>query len=101
MIEPLVLGDSDAFLAKYEIKPEGDGFSAQGDIYAAFSRGDEMMRLIAVEITQKATELGGPITHTFVATTDRALALVQRTGGYEFIGKDHKGNPMYRKTFFP
>lgn len=99
--EYLQFGDSDAFLAEYLIVNDGVGLLAEGQIYAAFGRSDEMMALVAEGLTRKAVELGKPITHEFVATTDQARALIKRTEGYVFIEYDHKGHPVYRKTFIP
>ena len=101
MTEYLQFGDSDRFIADYWIVSSTEGFLAFGQIYAAFGRGDEMMRIVTEGFTRKAGELGGPIVHEFIATNARAKALVERTEGYVFSEKDHNGHPVYRKTFYP
>lgn len=102
MAEYLQFGDSYAFWADVWVVPDGDEkFLAQGHIYDARGRGDEMMALIAEGLTKKAGELGGPITHEFLATTDRARALVERTDGYILRENNHNGHPIYVKTFTP
>ncbi len=101
MAEYLQFGDSDAFIADYWVVKDEEGFLAQGMIYAAFGRGDEMMELIAQGLTHKAGELGEPVTHEFVATNPKARVLVERTDGYVFCQINHAGHPVYKKTFTP
>jgi len=92
--------DDDDMYADFHIYELENGSIAQG-VLEARGHGDEIMSLVISSLSQEAQDLGKPVVHIFTATNPAAIALVERTPGYEHSGYDQNGNPIYHRTFHP
>lgn len=84
----------------YRLTETPQGYDATG-YFDGPGKGDLMMSHVIKKLEQFAKEHQKPVTHRYVALTERSLKLIQRTEGYSLIGRSKDGHEVYKRVYYP